>query len=303
VSVDAIARQRAALTDLYRRHIRPGQPYALLDFPDHANVGDSAIWLGEIALLGHVGAGDPAYVSRWDDFDEAAFRAACPTGPILIHGGGNLGDIWSHHQHFREDLLTRFRDRTIVQLPQSIHFRDPANRMRFARIARAHPDFHLYVRDQPSLMLAGRHLDCPVTLAPDSAFGLGALARPVAPNHPLLLLLRTDSERAARDDGPLLEVPGVIARDWLEEPPVTQHDPTARAQLRVERGLRLLSRGERIVTDRLHGHILSLLLGIPHVVLDNDYGKVGAYLAAWTRDDPCVAQAASAMEAAAMVAG
>ncbi|WP_276524270.1 polysaccharide pyruvyl transferase family protein, partial [Enterobacter hormaechei] len=56
---------------------------------------------------------------------------------------------------------------------------------------------------------------------------------------------------------------------------MTALDPTARARRRVERGLRLLSRGERIVTDRLHGHILSLLLGIPHVVLDNDYGKLG----------------------------
>ncbi|MDY0958558.1 polysaccharide pyruvyl transferase family protein [Sphingomonas sp. CFBP8993] len=303
MSIDTIARQRAALTDLYRRHVRPGEPYALLDFPDHANVGDSAIWLGEIALLRDVGAGNPAYVSRWDDFDEAAFRAACPTGPILIHGGGNLGDIWLHHQRFREDLLIRFHDRMIVQLPQSIHFRDPANLSRFARIAGAHPDFHLYVRDRSSLLLAGHHLGCPVTLAPDSAFGLGALARPTGPDHPLLLLLRTDTERTDRDDTPLVEIPKAIAHDWLEEPPVTQRNPTARAQTRVERGLRLLSRGERVVTDRLHGHILSLLLGIPHVVLDNDYGKVGAYLTAWTRDDPCVAQAASSTEAAAMVAG
>ena len=46
-----IAGQREALLDLYRRHVTPGEPYALVDFPDHPNVGDSAIWLGEIALL------------------------------------------------------------------------------------------------------------------------------------------------------------------------------------------------------------------------------------------------------------
>ena len=102
MSDPVIAAQHAALLDLYRRHAPPpGTPYALVDFPDHPNVGDSAIWLGEIAMLRAVGAGDPAYVCRWDDFDEAAFRDACPTGPIFIHGGGNLGDIWPHHQHFR----------------------------------------------------------------------------------------------------------------------------------------------------------------------------------------------------------
>lgn len=303
MSGTVIARQCDALLALYRRHVRAGEPYALVDFPDHANVGDSAIWLGEITLLHAVGAGTPAYVCRWDDFDEAALRAACPEGPILIHGGGNLGDIWPHHQRFREYLLERFPDRPIVQLPQSIHFRDPAHRTRFAAQAGRHPDFHLYVRDQPSQMLAERHVDCPVTLAPDSAFGLGPLPRPGAAECRHLLLLRTDTERAERDDTPLLALPGAVVRDWLEEAPVTAPDPTERARQRVARGLNLLALGETVVTDRLHGHILSLLLGIDHVVLDNDYGKVGAYIAAWTRDSPTVRQAASPAEAAAMVAG
>ena len=39
-----------------------------------------------------------------------------------------------------------------------------------------------------------------------------------------------------------------------------------------------------MVTDRLHAHILSLLLDIPHVVLDNSYGKVGGFVDAWTAD-------------------
>lgn len=293
-----IAAQRAALIDLYRRHAPPpGTPYALVDFPDHPNVGDSAIWLGEIALLRAVGAGDPAYVCRWDDFDETAFRTACPEGPILIHGGGNLGDIWPHHQHFREALLTRFPDRRIVQLPQSIRFRDPANRDRFAATVARHPDFHLCVRDDASLAEARAHFACPSELAPDSAFGLGTLARPVEPDCDVLMLLRSDAERAARDDGGLRALRDAVALDWLEEEPVTATDLTERARQRVARGLRLLSRGDRIVTDRLHGHILALLLGIRHIILDNDYGKVAAYHAAWTAGSPLVRQAATAEEA------
>ena len=298
MSDPVIAAQHAALLDLYRRHAPPpGAPYALVDFPDHPNVGDSAIWLGEIALLRAVGAGDPAYVCRWDDFDEATFRDACPTGPIFIHGGGNLGDIWPHHQHFREALLTDFVDRRIVQLPQSIHFRDAAHRDRFAAAVARHPDFHLFVRDAASLALAKAYFDCPSDLAPDSAFGIGALPRPVEADCRILMLLRSDAERAARDDEALRDLPNAVALDWLEEDAVIATDPTERARLRVERGLRLLSRGERIVTDRLHGHILALLLGTPHVILDNDYGKVAAYHAAWTAASPLVHQAATAEDA------
>ena len=300
---DVIERQRTLLDDLYRRHVRPGEAYALVDFPDHPNVGDSAIWLGEMACLHHIGAGGPAYICRWDDFDEAALRDACPHGPILIHGGGNLGDIWPHHQHFRETILARFRDRRVVQLPQSIHFRDEAQRDRFAKVVAEHPDFHLHVRDTASLALAERHFDCPTTLAPDSAFGLGALPRPVEADCACLMLLRSDAERAERDDAPLSGIRGSVMLDWLEEPPVATDDPLARSRSRVERGLRLLARGETVVTDRLHGHILALLLGIPHVVLDNDYGKVGAYVATWTQASPLVRRARSPLEVTAMVAG
>lgn len=299
---DVIERQQTRLHDLYRRHVRPGEPYALVDFPDHPNVGDSAIWAGEMACLHAVGAGDPAYFCRWDDFDDEALRRACPTGPILIHGGGNLGDIWPHHQHVREAILTRFRDRRVVQLPQSIHFRQPGARDRFARVVAGHPDFHLHVRDSPSLALATRYFDCTVALAPDSAFGLGPLTRPVEPDCDWLMLMRTDAERVARDDAPLSTLPRSVKLDWLDEPPVNATDPLTRARIRVERGLRLLSRGRGVVTDRLHGHILSVLLGLPHVVLDNDYGKVGAYIGSWTHDSPLVRQAHGPAEAAAMMA-
>jgi len=36
------------------------------------------------------------------------------------------------------------------------------------------------------------------------------------------------------------------------------------------------------ITDRLHGHILCLLLGIPHVVLPDRYGKLRGFVEAWT---------------------
>jgi exopolysaccharide biosynthesis predicted pyruvyltransferase EpsI len=287
---DVIAVQQAALAALYRRHVGPGDRYALLDFPDHANVGDSAIWLGEIAMLRAITGRDPDHVCTWDAFDADAFRRDSPAGVVLLHGGGNLGDIWPHHQHFREAMLAEFRDRTIVQLPQSIHFRAGEGLDRFAACVAAHPDFHLYVRDAQSLDLAQR-LSCTVALAPDSAFALGAQPRGPA-DCDLLMLMRADDERVAGDRGPVPK--GAVVLDWLEdgvlpawEAGVPRHAHYERlARVRVARGLTLLSRGRQVVTDRLHAHILALLLGIPHVALDNDYGKLSAYIAAWTARSP-----------------
>jgi pyruvyl transferase EpsO len=71
----------------------------------------------------------------------------------------------------------------------------------------------------------------------------------------------------------------------------------AAARARVLRGCGLLSSGRVVITDRLHAHILSLLLGIPHAVLDNSYGKLGRFLEAWTGTAATVHRAASTGDA------
>lgn len=286
---DVVAAQQALLLRRYHAHVGPGSAYALVDFPDHPNVGDSAIWLGECRMLRAVTGRPPDYVSTWHDFDGAAFLRACPEGTLFLHGGGNLGDLWPHHQQFREALLRALRDRPVVQLPQSIHFADHRGLARFAAIVADHPDFTLHVRDRESLAIASQHLDCRTHLTPDSAFALGPQQRGAA-DTPILALMRTDIERRPAR-APVLA--GATVVDWLEEDPglptgIGSEAREAQADARVARGLRLLSRGTGIVTDRLHGHILATLLGIPHRVFDNRYGKLGAYIRTWTAESPLV---------------
>ena len=69
------------------------------------------------------------------------------------------------------------------------------------------------------------------------------------------------------------------------------------ARKRLFRGIRILSNAKVVITDRLHGHILSLLLGIPHVLLDNRIGKNRAFYETWTRDSAITRWANSPAEA------
>lgn len=282
---------------------------ALLDFPDHDNVGDSAIYLGEIEWLRRRRIA-PVYVCSIANFSADALRRAVPDGPILLHGGGNFGNIWPLHQAFREAVLEAFPDRRIIQFPQTIHFDDVAAQHRAAGKIAAHGDVLLLVRDTRSFDLARDAFKCDVRLCPDMALALGPQRRPIKPRHDTLMLLRTDKETAHQGTLPRLPE-GVVACDWLDEPPelraqarrrsaysTTLAAPTRAfdrnyqrqrfyqvlAEQRVARGLNILAAGSRVVTDRLHGHILSLLLGIPHTVLDNNYGKVSGFIEAWTKD-------------------
>jgi exopolysaccharide biosynthesis predicted pyruvyltransferase EpsI len=282
-----------------------GQPFALVDFPDHANVGDSAIWLGETSFFRSQHRSEPRYVASISAFSGAALSGAHPDGPILIHGGGNFGDLWPRHQEFRERLLERFPDRPIVQLAQTVHYRNPAAADRTARAIARHGNVRLLVRDQASLEYAVQRFDCLVRLCPDMALCLGGLRRTGEPQVDVLCLLRTDRERTVAAPAARAGLRMRVA-DWLGEArlPVyldqlaaaatrlrsrplprgglrlARYDAAATA--RVARGCRLLSSGRVVITDRLHAHLLCLLMGIPHGVLDNSYGKLARFLDTWT---------------------
>ena len=125
-----------------------GAPFAIVDFPNIRNVGDSAIWLGEIAYLTRCHGVKPAYVSEMYDFSEEELNARVPEGPVFIHGGGNFGDIWMGHQNFRERILRSCVGRPVVQFPQSIHYSSPERVEETARLIDRHGNgIHLGERD------------------------------------------------------------------------------------------------------------------------------------------------------------
>src|SRR5689334_21075490 len=79
----------------------PGTPCALLDFPNHSNVGDSAIWLGERKWLRRNNS-KVVYACDVATYAREQLAARIGRGVLLLHGGGNLGDFWVEHQWFRE---------------------------------------------------------------------------------------------------------------------------------------------------------------------------------------------------------
>jgi pyruvyl transferase EpsO len=302
---DLTARLAAALAPLAAGQSR----HLLVDFPAHANIGDSAIWTGEIALLARLHGCAPLLVSH-PRYPMVQTRHRLRQGDIIyIHGGGNFGDIWPHHQAHREMLLDSFPQHRIVQLPQSLHFREVTGIERTKRAIGGHPDFHLMVRDRESADFARQHFDCPVILVPDAAFctDLGGLLPEVTPEGGVALL-RSDQERRpdARDGGALFRRPGWSAGDWVRPTPgerrlerielglhglfplmeLRHRRFLEMTQRRVARGLAQLGRGRVVVTDRLHGHILASLLGRPTVVIDNFYGKIRRFISAWGAVSP-----------------
>jgi pyruvyl transferase EpsO len=292
--------------------VRPRTPIALLDFPRHFNVGDAAIWLGEIAALSECGirGADIRYVCDLATYDRDALRRSLgPDGVILFHGGGNFGDLWPRHQQFRESVVAEFPDRRIMVLPQSIHYSHQEGLKNAIRVFDAHPSLTILARDVFSYTLLKQEFKATADLCPDMAFCLGPVSRNV-PDRDVLYLGRNDKEavrattEAVIDGADPCDWPAIgnawqwrasdsLARLQISHRRVSSYlarpvQSLARASFnlmareRIESGRRLLSHGRVMVADRLHAHILALLMGIPHVLLDNSYGKLSRFHECWT---------------------
>lgn len=321
-AADLCSAQRAEL-DRVLSEVIPAGPLALADFPSFGNIGDSAIWLGEAETLARLGRPAPRYVCDLSTFHPDVLRRRLgESGTILLHGGGNFGDLWPKHQEFREQILAEFPDQHIVQMPQSLCFQSPAALEKARRAVNAHRRFTLLVRDRESLDLARQHFDVPMQLCPDAAFGIGALPAVGPPSRPVLWLSRGDHESPGPPVRPArANAPGPV--DWINEPAsmarrfhgwVRRLAMSRRVQSslvldllrlsynglaghRVARGCRLLAEGSVVVANRLHAHIICLQLGIPHFLSDTRYGKIRAYYDTWTFRSPLATMCASEAEA------
>ena len=304
-----VAARDAELGRVFAEAFDIDAPVALIDYPNHNNCGDNAIWLGERTVLDRLGV-RVASISDQACYDVDEIRAA-GVGTILIHGGGNFGSIWPQEQAFRERVVRDHPDLPIVQLPQTLHFETESSIDAARRAFSDHRRFRVLARDDRSLAIARDRLGLDAVGAPDAAFGLGSLPTTRQPQVPVVWMSRTDGEGTIA--APTAEV-DVRVVDWLRGNPfdrraqrrasvtvrlrrlyiASQRSSAARragrpfrarsfdalARRRLDRGLDILSYGEVVVTDRLHGHILCSLLGKRHVVLDTRHGKVSGFLEA-----------------------
>ncbi|WP_432494357.1 polysaccharide pyruvyl transferase family protein [Kineococcus auxinigenes] len=293
--------RRARLLSGVRALHLPQRPWTVVDYPMHLNCGDAALYLGEERLATALGSSIERVLDRESYRSELVRPGTLPVLPP----GGNWGGLYPTHHRLRLRLLEDTRGQDVLQLPQSIEYVDEHHREELRRAVGRHGRLTLLVRDERSYELAVRDYDCPVHLLPDVAFALGPLRRS-APHVPVRTQVRTDKEGSAPT------VQGEVF-DWLLAPRTSRAWLTWQATMKVNRLQRrtsasavrlatiraahelarvnlrrasgMLSAGEVIVTDRLHGHVLCTLLSIPHVVVNDKFGKISALRNTWTAVD------------------
>lgn len=309
-SADWITEVREQTRHALREYIGD-RPVVLLDIPTHMNVGDSLIWQGEREFLKSLGT-QVLTEADYDSWDPSLLQQVPPETVVLLHGGGNFGDLWPRFHNFRLEVITAAQRHRVIQLPQSIHFENEAAVDRTRSVLASHPDLILLLREDQSLRKAAALFpDVRTEFMPDMALGIK-----VNPAYDSsggrVALLRGDHERAF-DLAPLARTLGAEVRDWgdtasrpqswrlsriprrlqrgiAEVSPRTGNllSPWVQASYRrmrrmnLDNGIRALEGTSLVITDRLHAHILAGLMGIPCIVFDNNYGKISSVFDATT---------------------
>jgi exopolysaccharide biosynthesis predicted pyruvyltransferase EpsI len=270
--------------------------------------------LGEIEALRRLGV--RRVESRHGDHVDMARRAVGEFS-VLIHGGGNFGDIWPEHNRIREQAIAAHHGRPVVQLPVSLHVDRPAGMTGVRRAVDSHGNVAFMWRDSESYDQGVEYFpDSQHHLVPDAAFAL-QLARTAPAASDRLLIRRTDIEVSSDevparyrsvdwDFPPRFKLSSgwwaMRALERLGSSPVrsprawqVMYGRLASAQLRYALGL--LSSAEVVVSDRLHGHILSTIAGIPNVLYADKNRKNISFFKTWSAGLPHVWWADSLAEA------
>jgi pyruvyl transferase EpsO len=280
-----------------------------VDYPLHTNVGDLLINLGTEQFFAEHG------VHIWRRYNYYDFPKRVPgirqDDVFLLHGGGNLGDMWFNFQSFRESILEQYPANRVIFLPQTVHFMSRERELASVQKMAAHANLHVFARDHVSLeRLQSAGLKC-VSPVPDMAHALTGILKPLRRDatKSTLQLVRLDREASARPA--LLADGNEAAVDWDKGTfslsrrvihrlvvnavkGVGRYGPPSdlhrfwywHRDKMIQDAIDLFSSSETVVTNRLHAMLLGLLLGRKVIAWDNSYGKLSAYYESWLRDVP-----------------
>nr|MBA5586884.1 polysaccharide pyruvyl transferase family protein [Anaerobacillus isosaccharinicus]QOY38683.1 polysaccharide pyruvyl transferase family protein [Anaerobacillus isosaccharinicus] len=271
-----------------------------LEYPIFANVGDLLIMKGteeffkihELQVIGRYTKNNFNYTK---EIPEDCI--------ILCHGGGNFGDLYSVHQLNREKIIESYPDHKIVVLPQTIYFENNEHLNRAKQIFNQHNNLHVFTRDKRSYEFAKEYFTVNIYLSPDMAHFLWPLSYSSEIKNNVLYFLRTDQEannglqrmqfcEKSLDWGSMLTLTEkalikIIAAFGKLDKLLNNVLPIAAiwkkySDYLISKSFKVFSEHEKIVTSRLHGHIMACLLNKENLLLDNSYGKNSEYFKAWT---------------------
>lgn len=287
--------------------------YVYLDLPYHNNIGDTLIWKGTESFLKTIPY-NCLYRASFETYIKPKINKDIV---ILLHGGGNLGDLYEAHNKFRLDIIKAFPDNPIIILPQTAYYSKEEPLKLHAQAFAKHQNLTLCARDYVTQDLFKNNFSKNnILLVPDMAFCISEsfieqFKGEAKKNY--LYFKRSDiefvdvgfkdlfkgDEAFDTSDWPTYESDIKAWKNYLRILKIKSKLPnntffnkiTAKfidwyfiniyfpQSLKV--GIEFISNYKHIYSTRLHAAILSILLDKKITFLNNSYGKNSNFYKAW----------------------
>lgn len=259
----------------------------LLGLPEHGNLGDQAIAMAEQAFIkSHSSL--PLVISSGDMTKALPLlqRYAGDEDVIMLHGGGNMGEMYDGEELGRCLIIDSMRRNRIIIFPQTMSYgtsRYAKHLLKHSKRTYArHPDLHLIAREETTLRrMRNSYPHNDILYTPDIVLSLNDHDdADFSERSGILLCMRHDEEKRLRDEDAqsIFEFAsqqgqGVEWTDTVIDTNGALHPDAGQREVLLK--FNQFKRSRLVVTDRLHGMIFCAVTGTPCIALNNSNGKVG----------------------------
>jgi pyruvyl transferase EpsI len=280
--------------ETYKLPDTEGKRIFFMMVPSYGNIGDQAICYATQKYLDDKFSDYTTIrITIQDTYKAIATieKVIRPDDIVVLQGGGNFGNLYGYIESARRFIVRHLRNNKIISFPCTITYQDNrAGRKdlwKAKKIYNFHKDLTLMSRDEKSFEFAKEHFNkCKNLLIPDMVFYLWEKpSDDLDKRNGVCACLRYDPERAESVDRS--KIIKRIASEYEDYMIVdTQLSRSIWNVLRKEEIhsiVKVLSSGRVVVTDRLHGMLLSVISGTPCVVLPSGGNKTyGTY--SWIKE-------------------
>ena len=270
-----------------------GKKVYVIGTPEHSNLGDSAIVISEKYFLTKCGLSSKRVKEiTFEEYmnNRKLICSLINKKQLICHvGGGNMGNQWIKEEYFHRMLIEDFKFNQEIIFPQTIFYDDSSK-------GKMEMNTSISVYNKKSLTIAARertsyeimcsiYPEANIILVPDIVLYAGVKAFSMLNDsfekEGVLLCFRDDAEKK------ISEADQSYVRDFLIKKgyKFTNTDMHANEKVTklnrnelVKKKIEEFLRSQVVITDRLHGMILSVITGTPCIVFGNYNHKIkGTY--------------------------
>lgn len=262
--------------------------------PDHGNAGDIAIEKAQNYLLEK--AGRKVEIINVREFLKNFSRVKKELSSndlVCVQGGGSFGGLYRQADIERLMIFKWFGKNKVISFPQTICFTDNIYIKRYQKVLKKKKNVYLCFREQKSYDEALKYFSFMkerIYLVPDVVFSLKETVKDdkMPRSDFVVVSLRKDKEKGLKNEDELALMDYLNSKSngkvrCLDTYQDIKGDINKKDEV-LDKVLDVYKTSKIVVTDRLHGMILSYITNTPCVAVSNNNGKVRNEYNSWLSD-------------------